>query len=450
MRDTDGPPAGSGAIGARGAAPAATSTLRANHRLVRYTLAKFLQLLAQNSLVYGLFILIIRKEDSSLVTSAFVLTAILPSVVLSLPGGVVADALPKKGVILTTLLLRTAIAALFLQNETGVALIILLTSLTWTVYQFYSPAESAALPAIVASGQLAKATALLHATSLLAQVSGAGLLAPVALKLFGEDGLFSIVVLLLAASTLLFAVTPGLTPRMSGRAARRGWISALPAGVRAIKASDILLRATIVRVLVDAGFVVLVVAAPKLVHDVLRTAPENTVYIALPGAAGIAFGLFFAPLLAQIVSARVILWTGFVLAVAVMAALAFIPEVAQFLDERAFLPLREVQDRLGVRREVVATMLLLPVGAAGVSFVQVASRTVVYQRAEPGLIAQVFATQSGIGSVAALLPIIVSGVLLDLLPVRVVLGLLALLLAVAAPVASLRFGRRRAGAASPP
>ena len=64
-----------------------TPPLLANPRFVRFALAKFLQLAAQNSLIYGLFILVISKQESSLATSAFVLTSVLPSIVLSLPGG---------------------------------------------------------------------------------------------------------------------------------------------------------------------------------------------------------------------------------------------------------------------------------------------------------------------------------------------------------------------------
>ncbi len=52
---------------------------------------------------------------------------------------------------------------------------------------------------------------------------------------------------------------------------------------------------------------------------------------------------------------------------------------------------------------------------------QVSTRTVVYRRVPSQLIAQVFATQSAVSSIATLLPTFVAGALLDLLPVEVVL-----------------------------
>jgi hypothetical protein len=57
--------------------------------------------------------------------------------------------------------------------------------------------------------------------------------------------------------------------------------------------------------------------------------------------------------------------------------------------------------------------------------VQVASRAAVYQKVKPGLIGQVLATQSGLGSLSAVIPTFLAGALLDVLPVTVFLTGLA-------------------------
>ena len=56
----------------------------------------------------------------------------------------------------------------------------------------------------------------------------------------------------------------------------------------------------------------------------------------------------------------------------------------------------------------------------------------VYKRVPPHLIAQVFATQSAVSSIATLLPTFLAGALLDLLPVETVLVAFAAGLAVLA------------------
>ena len=83
-------------------------------------------------------------------------------------------------------------------------------------------------------------------------------------------------------------------------------------------------------------------------------------------------------------------------------------------------------------------MFLLPFGGLGVSLVQVSSRTEVYRRSPPSVIAQVFSTQSAIASFGALAPTFLVGLMLDLLPVIVVLETVALTLVTLALLAWIR------------
>lgn len=400
------------------------SPLLSNLRFVRFLAGKSLQMTGQNALVYGLFILLVREQASSLATSAFILASVIPSIVLSLPGGVVADALPAKAVILVTLLMRAATVALFLSFQAGTVSILLLSGLVWSIYQFYAPGENAALPAVAPASQMASATALLHGLSLLAQMAGAGLLAPIALKLFDSDGLIWLVLLLFAAAFVCFAAVPNLTPgsRPTARSGSRS-PGAMLAGSRIIRAEALLTRVTVIRVMVDTASMMLVVSLPVVVRELLDTAPENTVYIVSPGALGIAVGLPLSSLLTRI-SVRGVLWTGFALLIAVMLGLVFLPELATVLDARTFLPLSWFQSTFGVSRDIATVALLLPFGGLAVTFVQVAARTAVYEVAPPHALAQVFATQAAFGSLVALVPTLVTGVLLDVFEVRTVLALI--------------------------
>jgi hypothetical protein len=368
------------------------------------------------------------------------LTSVLPSILLSLPGGVLGDALPNKLTLTWTLVLRIGVSLILYQHSPGLGVVLALTTVNWAVYQFYTPGENSALPALVQATQLAKATALLQAASLLAQLGGAGLLAPLSLTVLGERGLFAIVAALLAAALVLFLSIPRLSLKAYAPATRTGWLRALPVGIRTIHSNGELLRATILRVTLDTGFVMLVVAAPKLVTEVLQVAPENTVYVVAPGALGLAAGLALAPTVGRLLSQRFCLWTGYCLVILAVLLLAGISDVARFLDERTFLPLRPLQEAFGVRREIAATILVLPLGGLGVSLVQVSSRATVYEVAPPQAIAQVFASQSAIGSLAALIPTLIAGLILDFLAVPTVLALIGLFLAVA-PIAAIHATR---------
>jgi predicted MFS family arabinose efflux permease len=408
-----------------------------DERFVRYAWAKFLSLTGQDALIYGLFIAVITRQDSSLATSAFVLASVVPSILLSLPGGLFADWTPNKFGLLSTMLVRLAIVYLFFDLGPGVEGVIALTFLVWTVYQFFSPSESAAVLALVPRERLAQASSLVQAISLVASLAGAGLIAPLAVRLLEENGLYIIVFILFSFSFVLFASIPDLSAEQEREAKRLSPWRALPVGWRTIRNDSRLTSITLFRVIQDTGMLALVVVAPVFIEDTLGASAATTVYIAVPGAAGIASGLLIAPVLLTMMPARALALAGFVMFTSVLLILPFVDTVAPELTQ-TLGPFRELQDLVNLSDAIVATMMLLPIGGLGVSFVQVSSRTEVYRRAPPAVLAQVFSTQSAIASVAALAPTFLVGLMLDLVPVRAVLAFVGISLTALAIAAWLK------------
>jgi MFS family permease len=411
--------------------------LLGDQRFVRYLWAKFLSLAGQNALIYGLFIAVITREDSSLATSAFVLSSVIPSIVLSLPGGLFADLMPNKASLLGTMLLRLLLVFLFFDMGPGIVGVIALTFLIWTVYQFFSPSESAAVLALVPNERLPHASSLIQALSLAAQLVGAGVIAPIAIQLLNEDGLYVIVFLMFTVSLILFAMIPNLSAEQEREARRLSPWRAMPTGFRTIKADASLASITLIRILQDTGMLSFVVIAPVFIQDTLHVDATYAIYIALPGAIGIALGLVVAPLLLTAVPARWLALVGFIMFTVALIALPFIDVIAPEMTKHLG-PFRDLQQWIGVSDAITATMFLLPPAGLGVSFVQVSSRTEVYRRSPASVIAQVFSTQSAIASLAALAPTFLVGVMLDALPVRVVLETVAITLVVLALLAWLK------------
>lgn len=415
---------------------------------MRYVWAKFLSSAGQNALIYGLFIAVITEQESSLATSAFVLVSIVPSIVLSVPGGLFADLTPNKASLLGTMLLRMLLVFLFFDLEGGITYVLGLTFLVWTVYKFFSPSESAAVLALVPRERLPHASSLVQAVSLASDLAGAGMVAPLALRFLDTDGLYIIVFLMFAASFVLFALIPNLSAEQEREAQRLSPWRALPAGLRAIRADSNLSTVTMIRILQDTGMLSFIVIAPVFIEEILDTSATNAIYIAFPGAIGIALGLVVAPLLLTVVPARWLALCGFVMFTGAMLILPFIDVIAPELTARLG-PFRDLQDFVNLSDSITATVFLLPGAGLGVSFVQVSSRTEVYRRSPPGLIAQVFSTQSMIASIAGLVPAFIVGLMLDLLPVQVVLETVALSLVALASLAWLRGVKDRPSQPSP-
>lgn len=414
-------------------------TLLASERFRNYCLAKLCQLTGQNALIYGLFILVIEKQETSLSTSLFLLCSVLPGVLLSIPGGVVADATPRKPMLVLSLLLRMAIIVAFIRFDFGILFVLALTVLVWAVWEFYSPAESSALQAVAPPELMTHANAIMYIVSLLAQFVGAGFIAPAALRLLGEDGLFFMSFLLILAGAWFWLLTPHLTPRLE-RPPREGVVRSLSLGLRFFRDDDLAARAMLQHVLLGAATSMVIVALPRFLSDVLGTGVINAVYIFSPAAVGIAVGLAVAPLLTRLLGGATVTLLGFVACSAGLFALAWVNGVrAVFESQPAFA---WAQDALNIDTLVVTTMLIVPLVGLGIALVNIASRALLYERAEGHEIGQLFATQSAIAAVASIIPTLAAGVLVDIVDPRVFLGAVGGLMLVSL-VPLLRYGRAR-------
>jgi hypothetical protein len=384
-------------------------------RFRRYALAKTAGQLAQNALIYGLFILVVEEQQSALATSAFILTSLVPSIVLSLPGGIVADTFPRKLIIVVTLIMRIIIAYYFIDFDSGLGTVLLLTLATRSVLEFYGTAESVALAAVVPNERMGSASAVLNALSLGAQIAGAGIAAPLLLKAFDADALYIFVLVLLVVSLALFVALNDLTPAVTTRRPADEWrfIARLFRGWGIIRASRPLFWITTLQVLIDAAFLMVIVAIPTFITDVLHTSPSNAVYIFAPSAIGVAAGLVVTPATLHVVPARVLVALGVAVFVAAVLALPFVDEIGLYFEEQTFLPIDQVRGTFHIRRAIMATALIGAVGGFGLTVVRVAARAGVYQTAPGETLGQVIATQSMIASLASLLPTVFAGLLVD-------------------------------------
>jgi MFS family permease len=407
------------------------ASLLRDPRFLRFSAANLLRLIGLNALIYGLFILIVGDENAGIATAAFVLTSTVPSILFGFLGGVMADAFPRKATMLVSLVVQAAVVAYLLRYDPSIPMIVGLTFVIWTADQFYSPAESAALGAVAYPERAARASALTNAVSLFAQVVGAGLVAPLTLKVWDARGLFGVSLALFLLAAYFFARTPRLTAPDAGNGQRIPRWRSLTEGWRTIREHDELSRAISFFVLLDCAFVVAIVAAPSFITDVLGTSAENAVYIFAPGAIGIVLGLVFTPLLLRALPAKLLVTIGFALFVGVMLTLPFVVEVAAQLDQR-FVVLREAQRFLHVPREIAATALLLPFAGFGVTMVRVAAKTAILRHAPHEKMAQVFATETTLDSIATLIPTVAAGAALSIIDVRAVLIVTGSLTAVAA------------------
>ncbi|MDP9370120.1 MAG: MFS transporter [Chloroflexota bacterium] len=394
-----------------------------------YWLARIMAQTGQGALLYALLIIVIDRTDASFFSSLFVICSILPSIAFGLPGGIVVDALPRRALLVGLNLVRFAFMLFLMARDPSLPGIFAATLGIWTIHQFYSPTEGAALAALVPREQYVAAQALSNLALTLAQLLGLVILAPLLLKTAGPRTLFAVCGALFAVAAGLAALLPrmdehlaqrrkGRANRASGGRERRPTGRGLLGGWHAARSDRLAYEALADDVLVGIGMSSLVVIMPFYLERVLDTAKENTVFVFAPSALGLVLGLRLAPTIGHIVGERRTATMSLIGFAACVAALGFVRPLHDLLDHRLGLPIDPIADLVGIPRLVAIAMLLsIPAGFAS-ALVSVTARSVLLARTPPALRGQVVATQALINNIGALVPTLLAGIAADLVGVE--------------------------------
>lgn len=398
--------------------------------------------LAQNAMLYALLILVVDETGSSIQSTFLVTAFILPSILLGIPAGALAEVLPRRPLLTLGYVLRAAAVAAMLYYRDDLWRVYLLLMAYSTVGQFTSPAESAALPRMVKEEQLTSANSFFVLSVMVGQIAGGVILAPFLLKTVGVEAVLAVAALLFLPAAAVVWRVKGLEGRREagqqrGRQPPSG--DALTEGWRVMRTSRKAFMALVYLTIAGTLGKSLVVLAPHYTKDVLRIAAENTVFVVAPAAVGAVLALLLTPLLARFVGASRTAAFAFVLLVLALIGLGLVAYVRVFLIRNVDLGISFVEERVGVSSVITAAMLIaIPVGFAA-TMVGVAGKAVLNQEAPHGTQARVFATQSAVSDALSLLPLFAIGAVADLVGVREVL----LVTAIAALAAAAYLGRSR-------
>jgi len=390
---------------------------------------------AQNALIYGLAILVVERTGSAIHSSLFILSFVLASALFGPLTGLAADRLPKRLVTVTAHGLRGGLCLAYLFYGKGVWAIYGLNIPFFALSQFQATAEQAAVPAIVPQGRLAAANAFLNLATLGGLVVGAGGLAPLFLRTAGIEPLLIIgSMLFLSAALFTFRVGSmdgGLAPRL-----KRGLWGPLAEGWRALRGDVTAFAAAVDITLVNGSLLVGAALIPIYMVKVLETAPANAAYVFAPAGLGLLLGLRLSPWLARLWGNAPVATLGFLLFALALPLMALVEPIGASLAAHNPIPFQLPSPAPKVW---IAVGLSGPLGFA-YSLVNVSARAVLHERAPAHLRGRIMATQMVLGSLASIPPLVLAGVLAQVVGVRqVIVGTAAVALG-AALYARLRRG----------
>ncbi len=393
-----------------------------NDKFRRLLQARFVGQTAQNAMIYALLILLVTESGSSIHSTLLIVALTIPSIVLGIPGGAIADMLPRRFTLTLGYLARAGVAAALFYYSGDLFYIYLFVLVHSTIGQFFGPAEAATVPAIVRKDQLSTANSLMMMSLMLGQIVGMVVMAPVLIKLISADAVFIVAAVLFVIATYIVGwLASDFTRTQDEKPPSIGFVDAMREGFQILRTNR---HAYLSIVYLTTGLSlakVLIILMPKFTRDVLEMAPEDTVFVAAPAAIGAGVGLLIVPLLIKLFGAWRVAAVAFLIFVLGLAGLGLVVFVRDFIQDNFDFGISFLEDNFSLASVITVTMMLaIPLGLS-FTILNVATRVVMNEQAPQEAQGRIFAMQMALGDFLSLLPLLVVGVIADVMGVRATL-----------------------------
>ncbi len=408
-------------------------TLFENEAYRRLWLAKLLSHVPVNAVVYTMLILVVDATGRSFYSSLFVVAYIAPTALLGTVSGVFVDRAPKALVLAATNAVRAGLCVLLALSTDNVFTIYLIAVLFAAGSQFAGPAEGAALPAIVEPEDLTAANSLNNLQSLISQIAGLMILPAVFLKTVGPEPLALVCAVMFAAAAFNFLLVEGLG----------GAVSDIPVTIHdtrerfaeawhRLTMDSVSYISLVLVVLANTTGLVVLTLIPRFSTSVLGINTENAIFVAAPAALGIWLALRFV----RRVSARLSPWVSmggsFAALVAGVMLLAFVRPLGDALAAANPLGIFDPGPFGDGTARIIITSVLGAGLAFAFTFVNIVGRSIVNERMPREMQGRVFAGQTVLTNLASIPPILLTGILADVIGIAPAFFLVAVVSAMLA------------------
>lgn len=398
-----------------------------NGAFLRLWVAQAITQTAQNAIWYALLVIVEEASHSTTQLGITILSVIVPSVLFGVPAGVYVDRWDKRTVLVVTNFARCAIVLAYIASGSTLALLYLVSFMFSVISQFFAPAETAMIPAIVARSRLMQANSFFHLTFTASQLVGLVFFGPLIVKLAGTTTFFVVMAVLYGLSGLLVWRLPGDEKEEEVKNGRRHPVVELVAQLREalvlLSADREIVWAMGYLTLASTLTLSIAMIAPRFAVDVLGIAPADAVFVMAPAGVGI---LIAASVLSRATSGlladrRRIITSGLIVVSVALGFVAGLPAAGRLVGllrpEGYGIDVLSQWEALLVGGVMVAALF------AGIGFaaILVASQTLVQERAPEDARGRVFAVQLTLGNLFSILPLLLIGGMADLIGVSRVL-----------------------------
>jgi len=412
-----------------------------NGSFLRLWAAQAITQTAHNALWYALMVVVEQRSHSTTHMGVTILTVVLPSVLFGVVAGALVDHWEKRRVLIVCNVLRALLMLGFIVADQWLLALFTLSFVFSTVTQFFAPAETALIPALVHARRLMQANSLFHITFTASQLAGLVLIGPLLVKLFGVTVFFLLVGLSFVVSAFLvwpLPVSKEASTLSAAEEGRRVWrrlrkdlheLLVFLRGDREVGWAMVHLTVGSTLMLVVA------MLAPNFVVSVLGISVEDVVYVMAPAGVGMLLAALALQHVATHVPKGVLIKFGLGAVGIGLLLVGLLPPLWQVLPwtrapgaedvptQLATLPLPLINASINLvvglhepdlSTLIAAIMAVTLVAGMGFACIIVPAQTILQERAPVDSRARIFAVQLMLGSVASVLPLLFIGGIADL------------------------------------
>jgi MFS family permease len=404
-----------------------------NRPFLALWLAQALTQIGGNMVLFGLTVRVFSLTGSTSAVSLLILTFLVPAVLLSAVAGVYVDRLDRRLILIVTNLLRAVMFGLLFFVGDNLALILVLNAAVSTVTTFFAPAEAAMIPMLIRRGQLLAANGIFTLTLNAAFALGFALLGPLVVNLTSPQVLVLVVAGFYLLAMILTVTLPSAPPTANGRphglavheasVAVESTFGQLREGIAFIRANRSITWSLVYLGITASLIGVLGVVGPAFAKQALGLSPKDFVVIVLPLGIGVVTGILLLNTYGRVLSRRRTIETGLILLGIFLAILSAAGPVTRFLQHVTSVSPIDVSSLVTLLSVVIVLAFL-----AGIAYSSVAitAQTQLQEDLPEEVRGRVFGVLNMLISTATFLPIIIFGLIADLLSTTAVVFVVAL------------------------
>jgi MFS family permease len=383
--------------------------------------AQILSQVAQNLLNFALIIQVFNASAAShlgnVAVSLLVLAFGAPSIFFASFAGAMVDRWDRRLTMIVSNVLRGALVLLYIPLHDHLILVLILSFTISSIMQFFTPAEAATIPKVVPKNLLLTANSLFVFSLYASFIVGYSLAAPVITTL-GHRGPYLVTASMFVLSALVLLFLPRAEYTRSHTLPKFKFVDEFKSGMRLVR-SDKWLSLAIRQLTITQAIVGVIMAlAPALSVSLLhRPLQHASWFLIIPAGVGMVAGVGLVGQVTRRWNKIRVLEIGLVVAGAALMLLGLSAQLYRTYDGHSIVPPAQVG--------IIVAILVFTLGMLN-AIISSTAQTVLQENSEEETRGKVFGSLNMFINLAGTLPILVAGVMSDLISVTAVVAMLGL------------------------